>query len=257
MRIARWLRAEARLSETTTDWRGELRVGDLIRDSLLLAARRPLLVIVLPALVMLGTAWLATHLLGFGHGLDATRERAWVRPENVAAMPLLGFAWVAIAWEPSKQRADARERVRRALAGALLGTLLGLLFLIATEHTHVGGILLIGLFAPLVPVAACEPGWLGRSLRRSVALAHGSRWRILLAWGIMELALLLLGLAVLFVALIQTHGEIEYWPAYQVGLRVHAGLRWGLTMALCVAAYRRLKVSRAALDVDAWVEVFR
>ena len=36
-----------------------------------------------------------------------------------------------------------------------------------------------------------------------------------------------------------------------------AGLRWGLTMAVCVAAYRRLSHARAALDPEVWLEVFR
>lgn len=229
-------------------------MGDLIRDSLLLAIRRPLLVVVLPVVVTVGTAWLMTWLLGAGYGFEKPESEPWVRPDTVLAMPLLGMIWVALAWDP-KARPHG-ERTRRVLGGGLAGTLVCLGFLIASELTYVGGILVIGLLAPLVSVVVCEPGWFGRSLQRSIALGHGSRWRILLAWGTLELLILLLGLLVLWIA--QTHTPwIESRLAYDVALRVHAGLRWGVTMAACVAAYRRLRVSRAGLDGDAWVEVFR
>jgi hypothetical protein len=228
-------------------------VGDLIRDSLLLAVRRPLPVVVLPVLVMVGSAW----FLGFGKLLTHPSDQPWVRPDTVAAMPLLGLVWVAIAWERSKQAVSVGEKARRVVAGALAGGVLALAFLFATEHTYVGGVVLIGLFAPLVPVAACESGWIGRSVRRSFALVGGSHWRIVLAWGLLELVLLLMGLGLAFAAVVFSEGTFEHSRAFGVAHRVHAGLRWGLTMAICVVAYRRLKVSRAALDVDAWVEVFR
>jgi hypothetical protein len=232
-------------------------VGDLIRDGLLLAVRRPLLVVVLPVVVTVGITWLMTYLLGAGYGFERTGEAPWVRPDTVLAMPLLGMIWVALAWDPKLEPHGQRERVRRVVVGVLAGTLVCLGFLLATELTHVGGVLVIGLLAPLVSIVVCEPGWFGRAVQRSVALANGSRWRILLAWGMVELLLLLLGVLALGIGQQQTHWRFETTLAYDVGLRVHAGLRWGSTMAVCVAAYRRLRVSRAGLDADDWVEVFR
>jgi hypothetical protein len=232
-------------------------VGDLIRDSLLLAIRRPLRVIVLPVAVTVGTAWAMTYLLGAGYGFETPDTEPWVRPDTVLAMPLLAMIWVALAWDPKTEPQGERERIRRVLVGILAATLVCLGFLIATELTTVGGVLVIGLLALLPSVVVGEPGWFGRAVSRSVTLAHGSRWRIMLAWGTLELAISLIGLFVLWLAEEYSRLIIQTTLVFDVALRVHAGLRWGLTIAVCVAAYRRLRIARTALDVDGWVEVFR
>jgi hypothetical protein len=231
-------------------------VGDLIRDSLLLAIRRPLFVIVLPVVVTVGTAWAMTYLLGAGYGFETPDSEPWVRADTVLAMPLLAMLWVALAWDAKTEPPRERERIRRVLVGILAGTLVCLGFLIATELTYVGGVVVIGLLAPLVSVVVSEPQWFGRAVVRSVALAYGSIFRILLAWGTLELALLLLGALGLWIAEGYSRWSVHDL-SFDVALRVHAGLRWGLTMAVCVASYRRLRVSRTDLDVDGWVEVFR
>jgi hypothetical protein len=204
-----------------------------------------------------GTTWLVTYVLGAGHGFKAARWEQWVRPDTVLAMLLLAMIWVALAWDPKTEPQHGPERIRRMLVGMLAGTVVCLGFLIATELTHVGGVVVVGLFAPLVSVVVCEPGWFGRAVQRSVALAHGSRWRILLAWAVLELLISLPGLLAVWIAEQHTHWLVENELAYGVAQRIHAGLRWGLTMTVCMTSYRRLRVSRAALDVDAWVEVFR
>lgn len=226
-----------------------------------MVVRQPLLALVAPPLVLVFGLFVDLALRG-GSVSGRGWEGYWLQPSVLIAVPLLVVVWVLLAWR-ERPAGKPGAGLGRFASATLVGVLLAGAYLLATAQTVFVGALVGSVLLTAVPIAACEAGGPIRALRMSVGISRGSWTRILGAWLLLQAMLLFLTvlgvlayeLAAGVDSLVRGHSRLEV--LVDVGVRLATPLRWTLTMALSIAAYRRLRRSQVTIDIDGWVEVFR
>ena len=254
------------MTETTTDWQGRLRIGDLVRDALRMVLRQAGAGVFVPALFVGGVVF-ATERLDFDLNVAYALERGragdyFLGREGVLVAPLMAPSWLALAWGEDAPAHAWRERAVQAARAFALLLVVAVTFMIGGWMSTLAAIVIAALLALAVPVLACEGVNVPRALRRSVALGTGTRISVVLAWlaaqAIAALALAIFVGVIAFVPEVSTEFPDRALEILGIVIVIgFAGLRWGLTMGVCVAAYKRLSHARAALDPEVWLEVFR
>lgn len=239
------------MHETITDWRGEIRALALVGATVRLVLRYPVSTLVWPVATLAIARWsnLETAVLS---GIPLPLLNRWtstlVRPELWLATPIVALAWVRVA-----RAAVAPERPARGwLMGTLFAVGAGIVVLAAADVAGVYALVLVGLFATVVPARACGSGKNGLGWR----LMSGHRWRWLVGLVLLQAGLGLVYLCSL-VGVLTLAPVLS--PAFLHGALVvfYEGLAVGLTMALSAATYAALKRRHDLDDAERWVEAFQ
>jgi hypothetical protein len=253
---------------TLTDWQGKLRIGDIVGDSLRILLRRPVLAVLAPTGVVALAGWV-TQALDLAWQLEPLAESwgefgVWMWAAQCAiTLPLIALVWTLLARSVVESAPPGTGRFARIATATVLATLLCLTLVIANVATYVGGPVLFAFVGTAVPICACERLGPVASLRRAWMLVSNNRLRLLGAWSLLQLlvvvAMIAIGLA-FFSFMRAADGAIPLEAMWAIALLVQAsffGMAVGVTMALAIAVYVRLRRARVEIDVDAWVEVFR
>jgi hypothetical protein len=255
-----------RVQSTLTDWQGKLRVSDVVGDTLRILVQRPALALLVPTGCLALCGWLGRELDVAFLVSPLVESWAWdgvrmLGVQLVLAVPMLALSWAllsAAVLEPARVR-----RTARLARATVVATSIGLAMLAAAFSIGFFAILLIPVVGIAVPASACERIGPLASLRRAASLTDGNRLRLIGAWLLLQLlvlvGVLLIGMAV-FVLAHATGGELPLGTGWAIALLFEAlsfALATSVTTALCIAAYGRLRQARVELDVETWVEVFR
>ena len=256
---------------TTLDEHGDdappLRTLELLRDSLILMGRRPLVALGLPVLgCVVGTV--GARELGFTVTpldmivFEGGWSGFWLGADTFLIAPIVAFAWVLLSQPEAERVVSDVQAVRTQIHAFLVGTLVVIGACLGTAYTVVAGLglgLALGLAVPTIVTGAEDTS---HAIRRSVRSSLARLGPLVSAW-------LLAQLCVLAIA---AGGQLVFEEALGLAYRLPprarelllgglvellSGASWGASLAISVTASRQLGGEKGRLDPEDWIEVFR